>query len=79
MYFVYVLRSLKNGRLYTGSTDNVARRISEHNSGKSKATRHTRPFELLYTESYNTRTEAYQREMFLKTGHGRQELKELLG
>src|SRR5882672_8996040 len=75
MYFVYILRSLKNKRFYTGSTDNVERRFAEHNSGRSKATRHVRPFELLHVERYSTRTEAVRRERLLKTGKGRNELK----
>ena len=78
MYYIYVLKSQKNSRLYTGSTDNVEKRLDEHNSGKSKATKYTRPFELIYRESYNTRAEAYQRELYLKTGKGRAELKKLI-
>lgn len=79
MYYVYVIRSLKNRRLYTGSTDNVKRRLYEHNSGLSKATKYTRPFELLHQEQYDSRSEAYRREMYLKTGKGREELKKILG
>jgi putative endonuclease len=78
MYFVYVLKSHKNGRFYTGSTGDVQKRLIEHNSGKSKATKFTRPFELICQESYNTRAEAYKREMYLKTGQGREELKKLI-
>jgi len=79
MYYVYVLKSQKNGRFYTGSTKDIEKRFSEHNSGKSRATRHTRPFELVYKESYNSRAEAYQREKYLKAGKGREELEEILG
>ena len=78
MYHVYILRSIKNGRFYTGSTDNIERRFHEHNSGHSKATKSGVPFEIIYTESYNTRTEAYNREMYFKTGVGREELKYIL-
>jgi putative endonuclease len=78
MFTVYVLKSLKNGRLYTGSTNDLERRLVEHNSGKSKYTKSTAPFELLYTEEYPTRIEAYSREMFFKTGKGREILKNLL-
>jgi putative endonuclease len=65
---VYVLRSQKNGRLYTGSTDNLERRLREHASGKSPYTRHTGPFELIYSEDYATRLEARRRESFLAAG-----------
>ena len=76
---VYVLRSLKNGRLYTGSTNDLPRRIAEHTRGKTKYTRHAGPFELVYSEKYSSGLEARQRERFLKTGQGREELKRLMG
>jgi len=78
MYYVYVLKSLINGRLYTGSTNDLDRRLKEHNSGMSKYTKNTAPFELVYKETYNTRIEAYRREMYLKTGIGRDEIKGIL-
>jgi len=78
MYYVYVLQSEKNGRLYTGSTNSIERRLSEHNSGLSKYTRSTRPYKLQYLEEYSTRQEAVKREMHLKTGRGRAELKDII-
>lgn len=78
MYYIYVLRSLKNNRLYTGSTDSVEKRLNDHNTGRSTYTRLSKPFILLYAETYNTRSEAVKRELFLKTGKGREELKRLL-
>lgn len=79
MYYVYILKSLKNGRLYTGSTEDIERRFSEHNNGYSKATKSMRPFELMHQESYDSRSQAFRREMYLKTGKGREELKKILG
>ncbi len=79
MFYVYVLKSLKNGRHYTGSTKNLERRIYEHNSGQTKYTRIAGPFELIYKESYNTKLEASKREKFLKTGKGREILQKILG
>ncbi|MDO8452162.1 MAG: GIY-YIG nuclease family protein [bacterium] len=78
MWYTYVLKSQVNLRLYTGSTDNLERRLEEHNAGKSKYTKLTRPFDLVYTEEYATRLEARRRERFLKTGKGRELLKELI-
>jgi putative endonuclease len=78
MWHVYVLRSQKNGRLYTGSTDDLERRLREHAVGKSPYTRQAGPFELIYSENYATRLEARRRELFLKTGRGRAVLKENL-
>ena len=49
-WVVYVLRSLKNGRLYTGSTNDLERRLSEHRRGKTRYTRYAGPFGLAYTE-----------------------------
>ena len=79
MWCVYVLRSLKNGGLYTGSTNDVERRLEEHQRGKNRYVRHAGPFELVYREEYGTRLEARKREHFLKTGKGRALLKERLG
>jgi putative endonuclease len=79
MYYVYVLKSLKNNRFYTGSTSDISRRLNEHNSGKNKSTKYTYPFELVYQERYDSRSAAYRREMYLKTGNGRRELKQLMG
>lgn len=78
MYYVYVLKSLKNNRLYTGSTNNLTRRVEEHNTGISKYTRLTKPFKLMYFEKFDTRAEAYKRERYLKSGKGRDELKIIL-
>lgn len=79
MWYVYVLQSLVNGRHYTGSTDDIERRLKEHNAGKSKYTSLTRPFKLIYSEKLETRLEARRRELFLKTGKGREILKKILG
>ena len=78
MCCVYVLKSLKTGRRYVGSSDNVDRRIMEHNAGKSKSTRHGIPWELIYKESCQNRSEAVRRERYFKTGKGREELDRLL-
>ncbi len=75
MFYVYILKSLKNNRYYTGSTDNLERRIEEHNSGQSKYTKLTIPFILIYKEVYPTRIEAVRRELYLKSGKGREWIK----
>ena len=65
-------------RLYTGSTNDLTRRLHEHQLGKTRYTRHAGPFELILTETYPTRLEARHRERYLKTGCGREELNRLL-
>jgi putative endonuclease len=77
MFFVYVLRSRKDGALYIGLTSNLDRRIGEHNSGKERTTRHRRPFDLVHSEAFPTRPEARAREKFFKSGYGREQLKRL--
>ena len=67
MYCVYFLRSSKNNDLYIGSTENLQNRLILHNSGKVKSTKFYRPWQLLGYEVYSTRSEAVQRERFLKT------------
>jgi len=79
MFTVYVLRSLKNGRMYIGHTDNIERRLEEHNSGRSRYTHTTRPFELIYSEVYKSRSEAAKRELQLKSGQGRLWLRKVVG
>ena len=74
-YFVYILESEIDGRLYKGQTSEVAKRISEHNSGKTKSTKGYKPWKLVYLETFGTRDEAVFREKYFKTGSGREFLK----
>jgi putative endonuclease len=76
MFYVYVFRSDKSGRRYTGQTQDLAIRLSQHNAGMSASTRNQAPFKLEYSESYSTRTEAMKREHYLKSGSGRRWLDE---
>ena len=78
MHTVYVLKSLKDGRRYIGYTSNIERRLKEHNAGTTESTRYRRPFELIYTEAYQTENEAKLREKFFKSGRGREELNIIL-
>jgi len=71
-YYVYVLRSKKNGYRYIGQTNNLKRRIDEHNLGLTKSIRFQLPFSLEYTEKFETRVDAVRREKFLKSGKGRE-------
>lgn len=79
MWVVYVLRSLKNGRLYTGSTNDLERRLGEHGRGKNRYTKYAGPFELVYQELQPDGLTARRRERFLKSGQGREEVARLLG
>ncbi|MGK9478026.1 GIY-YIG nuclease family protein, partial [Melioribacter sp. OK-6-Me] len=72
MFYVYVLRSLKDNKRYIGLTNDIARRFSEHQRGLVKSTRNRRPFELTYYESFSQKSDAMKREKFFKTGKGRE-------
>jgi putative endonuclease len=77
-YFVYVLESEKDGRLYKGQTSNLDNRVQEHNSGKTKSTKGYIPWKLVYFEKFERREAAVLREKYLKTGIGREFLKRVL-
>ena len=70
-YYTYVLLSKKDNKFYTGYTDNLKRRIQEHNSGKVEATKLRRPFDLIYFEGCCNKTDAIHREKYLKTTYGK--------
>ena len=78
MFFVYVLYSEKLKKRYVGSTNDVNKRLSEHNSGKSKFTKGGIPWKIVYTESFETNSEARAKEKFLKSGQGRKFLDQKL-
>ena len=78
MFFVYVIRSEKDGRLYVGLTADVERRLDEHNSGTTQSTKFYRPWVLVKSEQFETRIAAREREKYLKSGFGKTYLKSLL-
>ncbi len=79
MFTVYVLRSKKNGKLYSGITEReIELRLQEHNSNGLKWTSGRGPFEIVYKETYTSEELARKRERFFKTGKGRQGLKNRL-
>ena len=80
MFYVYVIKSVKDGDLYTGSTNDLKKRLSEHNAGKVSATSPRRPFKLLYYEAYLAEGDARLREKALKLrGQARVHLLRRLG
>ena len=80
MYYVYILQSIKTKKLYVGQTDNLARRLEEHNTGRGgKYTQQNGPWKLLYSEQHSDRTSAVNRELYLKSTNGSLEKKKLAG
>ena len=71
MFTVYVLRSKIDNQRYICFTDDIERRILEHNSGKVKSTKRRKPLELIYFEKYENKSEAMRREKYFKTHSGR--------
>jgi putative endonuclease len=77
-FYIYVLRSIDFNRNYVGFTTNIEKRLEEHNSGKTKSTKPYRPWKILFSERFDTKTEALLREKFLKSGQGRDYIKKIL-
>ena len=75
MYCVYVLKSQKAGGLYIGKTNNIERRLKEHNQGHTPSLKSRRPLELLEVTECSCETEARQLEKEYKKGYKREELK----
>lgn len=67
MYYTYVLRSLKDKKLYTGYSSNLKQRFEEHNRGRIEVTKYRKPFILIYYEAFLNQQDATSREKFLKT------------
>ncbi|OGG54950.1 excinuclease ABC subunit C [Candidatus Kaiserbacteria bacterium RIFCSPHIGHO2_02_FULL_55_25] len=78
MHYTYVLRSKADGKWYTGCTNDLRKRLRQHNSGQMVATAKRRPFELMYYEACTEQSDAYAREKYLKTGMGKRYIKNRL-
>ena len=78
MFFVYAISSLNRNYIYVGLTNNITRRIEEHQRGSNRTTKAYRPFKLILLEEYKTRVEARKREKYLKSGIGKEFLKSLI-
>ena len=76
-YFIYVLKSLSAKKSYVGITNNLQRRLMEHNSGKHVYTKRHKPWVMIYSEEYDSLKESREREKYLKSAIGRKFLKTL--
>lgn len=77
-YYVYILLSLKDKRFYIGFTEDLRNRLSEHAQGNVRSTKDRRPLKLIHYEYFIEKSDAKAREVFLKSGFGRNQLKESL-
>ena len=78
MYYVYVLLSKKDAKFYTGFTDDLKRRVDEHNAGRVQSTVKRRPLTLVYYEACLHQDDAVHREKYLKTTYGKQYIRNRL-
>lgn len=75
-FYIYILYSHASSKTYTGLTNDVDRRLAEHNITATKGfTLRYRPWTLIHREAFMTKHEAASREKYLKTGRGREEVK----
>ena len=77
-YYVYVLQSKKNNSLYVGYTNDLIKRLREHNRGLNFSTKPYRPWQLIHYEAYRNKRDAERRENYLKTNQGARLLKRML-
>ncbi len=77
-YYVYVLRSEKDGKFYVGYTNNVRKRLELHNSGQVESTKRRVPLELIYREGCINQQDATKREKYLKSSWGKRYIKNRL-
>ncbi len=77
-YYTYILYSSTRDRYYIGSCSDVNIRLRRHNAGATTSTKSGRPWKVMYTESYSTKTEALQREMQIKKMKSRKYIEELI-
>ena len=73
-YCVYVLRSVKDGNLYIGCTNDLPRRLAEHNNGRVRSTKGRRPLTLEFLEEFQDKYTAFNTEHLYKTPAGKKML-----
>ena len=74
-FYTYILKSETSAGYYFGHCKDLQKRIANHNAGKVRSTKHNRPWHLHYFEKFETKSDAYKRELFFKSLDGRRWLK----
>jgi putative endonuclease len=77
MIIVYAIKSLSRSYTYVGMTNDLSRRLAEHNNGENRSTKAFRPFDLIFSEKFPDRISARTKEKYLKSGIGKEFLKTL--
>ncbi|MBL7159840.1 GIY-YIG nuclease family protein [Candidatus Microgenomates bacterium] len=78
MYYLYILKSIRTGKYYVGSTKNPNKRLYKHNNGSVRSTKSGRPWKIIYKECFNTVTEARKREKQIKSWKKRSRIENLI-
>ncbi len=78
MFYVYILKSKTNGSLYIGYTSDLKKRFISHNNGENKATKPFTPYNLVFYEAFLDKSDAKNREIYLKSGYGLRSIKKML-
>jgi len=78
MYKVYILKSETTAKYYIGHTENLENRLHKHNKGYVKSTKSGKPWDIIYIENFNTKQEAYRRELEIKSYKGGNEFKKII-
>ena len=78
MFYVYILKSLKDNNLYIGYTKDLKKRTWSHKSGFNIATKDRQPLKLIFYEAFSNKSDARKREIFLKSGYGHKQLNSIL-
>lgn len=78
MYYFYILRSIKNNKLYLGQTTDLKARLKSHNAGENRATKPNIPYELVYYSAFKNDKDAVNCEKYFKTTAGWKRLRKML-
>ncbi len=78
MFYTYILISEKDDKFYVGYTDNLKRRIEQHNNGDVESTKYRKPLRLIYYEACLNQKDAVHREKYLKTTYGKRYIRNRL-
>ena len=77
-YHTYILQSEKTGKYYVGSTNNIAKRLERHNGSKVVSTKSDMPWKMIYSEKFDTLSEARKRELQIKNWKSRSAIERLI-
>ena len=78
MYYVYILKSLRDNKLYIGYTTDLKKRFEKHQKGEVVAAKPRRPLKLIFYEAYKSKVDAKRREKYFKTDKGKSTLRMML-